>query len=106
MGSYLNSESLDLLASPLTHPRPSGFAIYVARLPSAPFASTAFDIRTGHRQRLGSGIISRSGEVAALPFHRACSSTCTRFGSSLTISGERDAPRWLYRKRAHDLENY
>ena len=25
-------------------PRPSGFAIYVARLPSAPFASTAFDI--------------------------------------------------------------
>jgi hypothetical protein len=39
IGSHLNSESLDLLASPLTHPRPSGFAIYVARLPSAPFAA-------------------------------------------------------------------
>ena len=38
---------------------------------------------------------SRSGEVAALTFHRACSSTCTRFGSTLTISGERDALRWL-----------
>ena len=24
-----------------------------------------------------------------------CSSTCTRLGSTLTISGERDAPRWL-----------
>src|SRR6266403_4265564 len=43
-GSRLNSEGIDSLASPLTHPCPSGFAIYVARLPSAPFASTAFDI--------------------------------------------------------------
>jgi hypothetical protein len=35
--------------------------------------SRAFNIRTAHRQRLGSGIISRSGEIAApslppLPF--------------------------------------
>ena len=36
IGSYLNSEIIDSLASPLTRPRPSGFAIYVARLPSAP----------------------------------------------------------------------
>jgi hypothetical protein len=28
-------------------------------------------------------------------FHRARPSTYTRFGSTLTISGERDAPRWL-----------
>src|SRR6266478_2124331 len=51
-GSRLNSEGIDSLASPLTHPCPSGFAIYVARLPSAPFASTAFNIRTGWDQRL------------------------------------------------------
>jgi hypothetical protein len=33
--------------------------------------------------------------VAVIAFHRTRSSTCTRFGSTLTISGERDAPRWL-----------
>ena len=39
--------SVDSFASELTHPRPSGFAIYVARLPSAPFASRAFNISFG-----------------------------------------------------------
>ena len=36
LGSRLNSERVDSLASLLTHPRPSGFAIYVARVPAAP----------------------------------------------------------------------
>jgi len=47
------------------------------------------------RQRLCSGIISWSGKVAAFALQRACSLTCTRFGSTPTISGERNAPRWL-----------
>src|SRR6266849_8069396 len=54
-----------------------------------------FNIQIAGVSDSGSGIISRSGEVAAFAFHRGRSSTCTRFGSTLTISGERDAPRWL-----------
>jgi hypothetical protein len=53
-----------------------------------------------------SGIILRSAEVAAFAFHRACSSTYTTFGSTLTISGQHDAPRWLQFDPDHDLENY
>jgi hypothetical protein len=40
--------------------------------------------------KLATGILIGPGN-----FHRVSSSTCTRFGSTLTISGERDARRWL-----------
>jgi hypothetical protein len=80
---------------------PAALDRYLAALPAmslipfAPFASTAFNIRTGHRQRPGSGIISRSGELTMFGFQPTRSSTCTRLGTTLTISGERNAQRWL-----------
>jgi hypothetical protein len=50
--SRLNSESVDSLASPLTHPRPSGFAIYVAAAQHAPFAEIANGLKGRARPRL------------------------------------------------------
>ncbi len=45
--------------------------------------------------RINSGRVNSLASPLGFPFHRAPSSKCTRFGSTLTISGERNAPRWL-----------
>ena len=54
--------------------------------------------RDGSGVLVGNPVGSRilPGKVAGrLPLTVPVSSTCTRLGSILTISGERDAPRWL-----------
>jgi hypothetical protein len=40
-------------------------------------------------------VYDAAGNVVETHEHTGESSTCTRLGSTLTISGERDAPRWL-----------
>jgi hypothetical protein len=62
---------LDSVASPRTHPRPSGFAIYVTRLPSASFREQG--IR--HLVDADSGKFPREAYLAITPF-------CLRFGAS------------------------
>jgi YD repeat-containing protein len=45
--------------------------------------------------RLVIRVYDEAGNVIETHEHAGESSTYTRFGSTLTITGERDAPRWL-----------